>query len=461
MKCLAAMLAISLALMPLEATQAAQITLDVHDVSLADVLALLSAESGVNLIADDSVRPDRVTLHLRNVSFDDALSVLVHSHDLQVRHQGSILIVGAAETMNRRYDAGSDPLGAKTAVFSLRHADPEDTAREIGGALPVGTVIVADKRTNSVVVSADGATLRRAQTLVNALDVSGGPSQTTAGPVVYGLRYQRADALEKLLKLAVPAATSIADDDRNALIVTGDQRAQHDVATLLAQADVPSPQVLFEVKVADVQPANDTSDVGLEFGGLDQQGQPLSGALTYAFSRGTLLVNARLNALVSQGRAQVLATPKLLTVNNHEADLLIGETYPIIYQSSSFGGQQVQFVDIGVKLRLTPTIGADGSVVAELHPEYSEIEGFSANDLPIIANRKIDSTLRVQSDQTIVLGGLLRETSSETITKIPGLADIPILGKLFQDRSTQHQRNEVVFLITPHVIFPGKVPPRE
>jgi len=163
--------------------------------------------------------------------------------------------------------------------------------------------------------------------------------------------------------------------------------------------------------------------------------------------------------LVSHGRAQILATPRLVTLNNHEATLLIGQTYPIVYSSSAFGGQEVQFVDIGVKLRLTPTIGPDGSVTADIHPEYSEIEGFTTGNLPIIANRKIDSTLRVKSDQTIVLGGLLRDVSSETITKLPGLADIPILGAFFRSKATQHQRNEIVFFITPHVIEPGDVPP--
>jgi type II secretory pathway component GspD/PulD (secretin) len=150
-----------------------------------------------------------------------------------------------------------------------------------------------------------------------------------------------------------------------------------------------------------------------------------------------------------------LATPKLVTINNKEADLSIGETYPIVYSTSVFGGQNVQYVDIGVHLRLTPTIGADGSVIAELHPEYSELVGFTPTGYPIVANRKIDSTLHVRDNETIVLGGLMRETSTETISKIPGLGDIPILGKLFQNKQSTHERDEIVFLITPHVVYPG------
>lgn len=437
---------------------AQQITLDVHDATLADVIALLSAESGVNVVADDTVENRRVTLHLRDVSFDSALSVLLQAHGLQVRREGSTLIIGAADAMNRRYDDGSNTFGAQTAVLTLRYADPDDVTKELVAALPPSTVIVADKRTRSIVVSADDGTIARARQLVVALDApesgSGG-----SGVHVYSLKYGRASALAKLLKDEGAQGTIVADDDRNAVIVTGDDRVQREVAGLVSAADVASLQVLFEVRVADVQPINETSDVGLEFGGTDLQGQPLSGAATYAFSSGTIQINARLNAMITEGRAQVLATPKLLTLNNREANLLIGETYPIVYQTSAFGGQQVQFVDIGVKLRLTPTIGQDGSVTAELHPEYSEVEGFAASGLPIIANRKIDSTLRVNDGQTIVLGGLLREVTSETVTRIPGLSSIPILGAFFTDKQRTHQRSEIVFLITPHVIYPGDAPP--
>jgi type II secretory pathway component GspD/PulD (secretin) len=126
----------------------------------------------------------------------------------------------------------------------------------------------------------------------------------------------------------------------------------------------------------------------------------------------------------------------------------------VIYNTSVLGGQNVQFVDIGVKLRLTPTIGPDGTVTADLHPEYSELLGLTTTGYPIIANRKIDSTLRVADSQTIVLGGLLRDVDNQTLERVPGLSSIPILGEFFKNRITHHERDEIVFLITPHVIYP-------
>jgi type IV pilus assembly protein PilQ len=424
---------------------AALISLDVRDVDISDAIALLAAESGVNIVTDASVRSQRVTLHLTNVTFAQALDAIVEARGLRVRRERGVLMVGAAETVNRNGDG---------IVIPLVRAQPDDVAREITSALPEGTVIVPDKRTGSLVVSGDAETVAKARRLIAALDVSpsiGAQALTTA----YRLRYLKPDDVVAKLKIVAPDGVFVADEDQNAVLVTGGERAQNAAAAIVAQLDRPSAQVLFEVRVADVTPINDSSNFGIEFGGVDSQGNSLPGAVAYAFTGGTIPINVQLNALVSKGRASIIATPKLVTINNKEADLSIGETYPIVYSTSVFGGQNVQYVDIGVHLRLTPTIGSDGSVIAELHPEYSELVGYTPTGYPIVANRKIDSTLHVHDNETIVLGGLMRESTTETLSKIPGLGDIPIIGKIFQNKQSTHERDEIVFLITPHVVYPG------
>ena len=431
------------------------ITVDVHDADISDVIALLAAQSGENIMMDDSVKPQRVTIHLHNVTFERALEVLLKANELQMHRVGNVMIVGSADAMNRRYAEKQSNVGAQTVVLQLAHANADDVAKEISPALSTGTVIVPDRRTSAVVVTGDADTVARARRLIDALDAAtsggGSGSRTRAFP----LRYIKADDAIKELKILTAEGTYIADGEHNEVIVDGNDNVQDTAASLFATIDRPSPQVMFEVRVADVTPENDTSNFGLEFGGANLQGTVTPGSTTYAFTGGAIPVNVTLNALISRGRAQILATPKLVTLNNKEADLLVGETYPIVFNTSVLGGQNVQFVDVGVKLRLTPTIGDDGVVTAELHPEYSEIEGITSTGYPIITNRKIDATLRVNDSQTIVLGGLMMDTSSETISKVPGLADIPILGKFFQNKQTSHERDEIVFLITPHVIYPS------
>ncbi len=378
-RALAVPVALALALAMPGAAGAQSISLDVRDAAMGDVVALLAAQTGRNIVCEGAPT-GRVTLHLSNVPFEDALDVVARAGGLQIRKQGNILVLAPA----------ADSQGGTTQAYALRYLRPDDA--------------VAD------------------------------------------------------LKVMRPDGTYLADKEQNQILVVGGDAVQDAARAALETLDRPSPQVLFEVKVADVQPTED-SNFGLEFGGFDLQGQPTPGSATYAFAGAAIPWYVRLNALVSQGHASVLATPRLMTVNGREADLLIGQSYPIVYDASVFGGQNVQFVDIGVKLRVTPTIGADGSVTAELHPEYSELLGQTPTGYPIVANRKLDATLRVKSDQTIVLGGLMQDASNDVIEKIPGLSDLPIIGKFFQNRLAHRERDEIVFLITPHVIYPGQPVP--
>ncbi len=434
------------------------VSLDVRDASITDVIALLAQESGVNVVADESVRPARVTLRLMHVPFMTALEIVAAAHGLSIAQRGSIIVIGAREAMNRdgqTYGASD----SHTVIMQLQHAQAEDLGKALIATLPVGTIVVPDQRTNALVLSGDPRALERARMLVSALDSPlAAPARVQS--VAYRLRYSRAGDVARELKAALTDGAFVADEQGNAVLVSGDDGVQEAARQAIQALDVASPEVLFEVRVADITPANDSSNIGLEFGGVDAQGQPIVGGSTYAFAGGSIAVNVRLNALLSRGHAQILATPRLVTINGREADLLIGETYPVVYNTSVLGGANVQFVDIGVKLRLTPIVGPDGTVTAEIHPEYSELQGFTSSGYPIIANRKIDSTLRVRSGQTIVLGGLLRDVSNETIERVPWLSDIPILGKLFENRQASHERDEIVFLITPHVIDADAPPTR-
>lgn len=444
-------LALPVLLLASAAVPAHRITIDVRDADIADVLALMAAQSGVNIVADASVKPQRISLHLRNVTMDTALRVLLQSRDLEVRDTAGVLVVGTSESMNRRYASAPGALASKTIILPLVHAQPEEIAKELLAALPEGSVVVADKRTGSLVVSGTPDAVERARSLAAAFDAPESAAQAAQLTRAYRLRFAKASTVAATFKGVLADGSFVADDTQNAVVVSGDEVTQNAAKRFVETMDVPAPQVLFEVRVADVVPSTKSSNVGLEFGGYDLSGSAISGAATYAFARNSLALNATLNALISEGHAQILATPKLVTLNNKEADLLIGETYPVIYYDARVGGQQVQFVDVGVKLRLTPTIGADGTVLAEMHPEYSAIESFVAG-YPVIANRKIDSTLRVRDNETIVLGGLLRDIDSQTITKVPWLADIPVLGKVFQNRQHSSERDEIVFLITPHIL---------
>lgn len=361
--------------------QGERFTLDARDADLADVIRLLGARSGQNVVADGSLKPQRVTLRLKDVTFDEALATLTTAYGLRAHRDARVVFVGDAASMLRRYpDDGSG--GRTTEAIPLRNVRASDAVKSLRAALPDGTLLAEDRR--------------------NAVVVGGG------------------------------------DDVRAA------------ARALLRDLDAPGRQVMIEVRVADVQPVNDNANVGVQFGGPGY-GSGALGQFPYALAKSAFVVNAQIDALVQRGRASILAQPRIATLNNREASLLVGEQYPVVSVNQQTGLPSVQTIDVGVRLRLTPTIGADGTITAELHPEYSQIIGFN-NSFPIVANRKVDATLRVRDGETIVLGGLFQDVDSETVTKFPLLGDLPVLGGFFRNRQSSHTKDEVVFFITPHVL---------
>jgi type II secretory pathway component GspD/PulD (secretin) len=316
-------------------------------------------------------------------------------------------------------------------------------------ALPDGTVVVGDKRTGTLVVSGSASTIARTKSLVAALDA---PANGGGADATQTIQLHNAKATEALkqIRAAVPENALYADDRRNVVVVSGNSETQATVRSLLQALDAPGRQVMFEVRVADLQPVNDDERVGILFGGAGFGGGGL-GMFPYTLTKSSLVVNAQINALVQHGKAAILAQPRVATLNNHEASLLVGEQYPVVTVNQQTGFPSVQTIDVGVRLRVTPTIGADGTITADLHPEYSQIIGFN-NNFPIVANRKLDATLRVRDGETIVLGGLFQDVDSTTVTKLPLLGDLPVLGGVFRNRARQHTKDEVVFFITPRLM---------
>jgi type IV pilus assembly protein PilQ len=433
----------------LPARAADRISVDARDTELADVIRLVGLQSGRNVVADGSIKAQRITFRLRDVDVDTALSTLAQAYNLQTHREGNIILIGDAAAMNRRYSELTGTGSPRTEIFTLARAKPEELSAALLAALPIGTIAVPDKRTASVLVTANAATMERARALVVALDVPAGAGGTVTSIAVPLHNVRPTEAL-KALHGTIPDSALVADDRGNAVVVTGTSELQASAKTLLAALDAPARQVMFEVRVADVKPVDENTNVGIEFGGTGF-GASARAQVPYTLTRSSLAVNAQINALIQSGHAQILATPRIATVNNREASILVGEQYPIVTVNQQTGFPSVHTIDVGVRLRLTPTIGADGTITAEIHPEYSQIVGYNAG-VPIVANRKVDATLRVADGETIILGGLFKDVSSETISKVPFLGDIPGLGVFFRNKQRAHSRDEVVFFITPRLL---------
>jgi type II secretory pathway component GspD/PulD (secretin) len=188
-------------------------------------------------------------------------------------------------------------------------------------------------------------------------------------------------------------------------------------------------------------------------GGYDPNGKPSVGSAFITFANRALPINATINALVGSGKAQVLANPYIAVTNGETGKVLVGSQYPIQTSSGGLvGSTQLQFLQIGVQLKITPSIGSDGSILTDIVTTYSQITGLEpVTQYPIVGTRTVESRFRVQDGEPIILAGLYSDVTSDTVRAVPGLVNIPILGGIFRNRVKSSTKDQIVFAIRPHL----------
>jgi type IV pilus secretin PilQ/predicted competence protein len=378
---------------------AGTVTLDIKNGDLLDVIKLLAQESGQNIVATQNVK-GTTTISLHDVPLREALDLIVRTNGLEYRQVGNIYVVGTPDELAKQFGSAGET--AQTVAFPIRYATPADLTKQLATVLPAGHFTI-DPRTDT-------------------------------------------------------------------LLVTGTPDVIQTARNFMALEDIPAPQVVFEVKVLDVTKNNDTQNVGVNWTGSTalglfencisctgpqtqvppvQSGNPIP---FQPFTRNALFIQATINYLLTHNEASLLANPRVEALDNQQAKILVGQTYPIVYYSSQAGQFQVNYIDIGVILQVTPVVNTDGYVTTTLHVERSNIQSIIAGQYPLLDNRKIDSILRVKDGDTIVMGGLVQDDTTKTVNKVPLLGDIPVVGSLFKNVSATRIHSEIVFLITPHIV---------
>jgi general secretion pathway protein D len=194
--------------------------------------------------------------------------------------------------------------------------------------------------------------------------------------------------------------------------------------------------------------AGNTLPVGTSVGGT-------TGATTQPLA--SVSLGAQLEALQQKGQAKILAQPRILAADNRIAAILSGEAVPIFNNvlvpsgGSTIVQQQIQYINVGVSLEILPRIAADGSVTVDVFSEVSSIIGYIGNT-PQIAVRQELTTASAGDGQSILMGGLMQDQEIKTLSKIPGLGDLPIIGPLFQQTVSSSQKTNLYLVITPHVL---------
>ncbi|SKA78483.1 general secretion pathway protein D [Thiothrix eikelboomii] len=370
--------------------------------------------------------------------------------------------------------------------------------------------MAADERTNSILISGQKAEREQIVAAIAKLDI---PRSGSGGTRVIPLRYAKAEDLVKVLNDAskgiveqtagtaaaagaAPAAAKsgglgtevsiLADKTSNSIILSGPAHIQKDLLKVVYQLDRRRGQVLVEAIIAEV--SNDLSSrlgfgvaamdanvgkTGLigtsNFGGLNTALQLGQGTIT-SLPSGLLMGVANgnfgivMDALKGDGATNILSTPTILTMDNEEAKMVVGQNVPFVtgsYASSASGGtaqnpfQTIERKDVGLTLKVTPQINRGKTIQMKISQEASSVSSSGAASDLITNKRSIDTNVMVEDGQILVLGGLIQDNFNDSESKVPILSDIPVIGEAFKQNSTQRSKQNLMVFIHP-VILPDR-----
>ena len=406
---------------------------------------------------------------------------------------------------------------SKVIVHRLQYASAADLAKKIttvlGKAAPAkgGAKrerqfnVIADERINALIIVGNSLFADKVMDIVSKLDVEAPPGRQEIN-VVY-LKNADAESLAKVLgqiatgvrkldrgkgkaarSLAGSKNTVMADTATNSLIITAAPEDFETLKNVIDKLDIPRRQVFVEALIFEIS-SDDTSEFGVEWrttsdfteDGVQGIGGTNFGTINSVaanpFSAGNGLVIGVVDGLISFGgqsyanigglihalktesSINILSTPNILTMDNEEAEIFVGENVPFIKTTSiTTGGQPIENIerkDIGIKLRIKPQINEDGYVKLEIYQEISSVRpaqvGIQARDI-ITAKRSTETSVTVKNKQNIIIGGLIKEDMQDTVQKVPILGDIPLLGWLFKKKTKQKVKTNLLIFITPHII---------
>lgn len=410
---------------------------------------------------------------------------------------------------------GLDQVGdAPMEIMPLDHAQAKDTAvllnqmlQRKGGRAEV-PLVLADTRSNSLLVGGSSASRDEVRRLLHTLDVAHGGTRNTE--VVYLHHASAAEVVQVMRALtgepvataasaegeAAVAATGAAvrleaDTGTNAIVMVGPDSELQAYRSIIDRLDIRRAQVVVEAIIAEVSDSR-ASQLGVQWLFLDRSGQTLPvGGVNFTngtsinslaaaaasedyTSLGSLLSGmqgvtagvgrissgisfvALLNALKNESGFNLLSTPTLLTLDNAEASILVGQEVPFVTgsvtQNNTNPYQTIERKEVGVKLRLKPQINAGNSVRLDIVQEVSSLaDNAGASDV-ITNKREIKTTVMVEDNGLVVLGGLISDELNNSRQKVPLLGDIPGLGRLFRSDSRSHAKQNLMVFIRPRIL---------
>lgn len=407
------------------------ISLDFQDVPVRQVLQIIAQVNNFNLVTTDTVNGN-VTISLSGVPWDQALDMILRVRGLDKRLEGNILLIAPIEELMARETQAlqskkqvSDLAPLHTVNISVNYAKAASLASILkspeGGILSDRGAVTVDERTNTLLIRDTLLSIDQARKMIDALDI----------PVK-----------QVLIESRMVTVLDNVDEQLGVRWGFSDRQDDNGVSGSLEGADTIASGVVPSI--------DDRLNVNL----------PVSGAAgTIGFQIASLIdgtiLDLELSALESENKGEIIASPRITVANQQEAYIEQGTEIPYV-QATSSGATSVEFKKAVLSLKVTPHITPDNRIILDLvvtQDTRGETVSTSTGEAVAIDTQEIKTQVLVENGETIVLGGIFQQTSSDGVTKVPVFGDLPLVGALFRNTSVLQEKRELLIFVTPKIVM--------
>jgi len=369
-----------------------------YDTDLREALRDISAQTGINIISDDTVQ-GIVTLEVYDMPLEECLQRMLSPLGYTFRRKNGYYIVGAPHPQNPSF-----PLLTETTLYSPNYISAEDVARLLSDYY--APYVKINSATNSVAITASPEMTESVLEDLARIDVA--PRQVMIEAIVTEMSESAARTL------GLDWSFDGNDGGSSVFNVWNSPPGRADTSLFFTFTEL-------NRTIGDYNVTFETT----------------------------------LRALEEDGEIDIRANPRLATLNGRPASIFIGreEYYSIVTGPLSYPYTKLELIQVGITLEVTPYVSQDNEITVAIKPEVSDVTGQGASDLPVVSKRSVDTKLRVRNGETITVGGLTLRTENVRSTGVPFLSRIPLLGYLFKQETVAVEEREIVVFITPRIMM--------
>jgi len=420
------------------------ISVNLKNVDLQDFFRLVHEISGLNVVVDPSVK-GTLTLVLDNVPWDQALDIVLQNNDLDKQLDGNVLRIATKETMKKEADEQKELAKAQveaadmvTTTRTLNYAKASDLVDTIKKFLSPRGDVLADSRTNTLIISDIPSVLPVVDNLLRELDKKTQQVEIEARVVAANRNFSR----ELGSQFAFAGSATNGRNLFGGVPVVGTSPIGRFVPPL------PAPPVI----TGSTAPTSSTpTAVSMPLVTNLATNVPTSG-VSYAFSSANFALDYIISAAEAKGVGKLLSAPKEVVQNNEQATIKQGTKIPI--QTVINNTISVQFVDAVLELQVTPQITDQGTIFLTVHVENTQIDPSipRIQGIPALDTQAQDTRILVSDGQTVMIGGIIVSNQQNNINEVPFVGSLPIIGQLFRHTTISTSSQELLFFVTPRLL---------